>query len=69
MRLAVRLLGVVEVVLDGERLRAFDSLRLQRFLGLIALRRDEYMTIFFLLFNYFIYMCARYIRAQSVLEK
>ena len=33
MRLAVRLLGVVEVVLDGERLRAFDSLRLQRFLG------------------------------------
>jgi DNA-binding SARP family transcriptional activator len=40
MRLAVRLLGVVEVVLDGERLRAFDSLRLQRFLALIALRRD-----------------------------
>ncbi len=40
MRLAVRFLGVVEVVLDGERLRAFDSLRLQRFLALIALRRD-----------------------------
>jgi DNA-binding SARP family transcriptional activator/DNA polymerase III delta prime subunit len=40
MRLAVRLLGGVEVVLDGERLRAFDSLRLQRFLALIVLRRD-----------------------------
>jgi predicted ATPase/DNA-binding SARP family transcriptional activator len=40
MRLAVRLLGVVEVVLDGERLHALDSLRLQRFLALIALRRD-----------------------------
>ena len=40
MRLAVRLLGGVEVILDGERLRAFDSLRLQRFLALIALRRD-----------------------------
>jgi DNA-binding SARP family transcriptional activator len=40
MRLAVRLLGIVEVVLDGERLRAFDTLRLQRFLALIALRRD-----------------------------
>jgi DNA-binding SARP family transcriptional activator len=39
-RLAVRLLGGVEVVLDGRRLRAFDSLRLQRFLALIALRKD-----------------------------
>ena len=39
-RLAVRLLGGVEIVLDGRRLRAFNSLRLQRFLALIALRRD-----------------------------
>lgn len=39
-RLEVRLLGVVEVILDGRRLRAFDSLRLQRFLALLALRRD-----------------------------
>ena len=39
-RLEVRLLGVVEVILDGRRLRAFNSLRLQRFLALIALRRD-----------------------------
>ena len=39
-RLEIRLLGVVEVILDGRRLRAFDSLRLQRFLALIALRRD-----------------------------
>ena len=39
-RLEVRLLGAVEVVLDGRRLRAFDALRLQRFLALIALRRD-----------------------------
>jgi DNA-binding SARP family transcriptional activator len=39
-RLEVRLLGAVEVVLDGRRLRAFDSLRLQRFLALIVLRRD-----------------------------
>jgi DNA-binding SARP family transcriptional activator len=39
-RLEVRLLGAAEVVLDGRRLRAFYSLRLQRFLGLIALRRD-----------------------------
>ncbi len=38
-RLEVRLLGVVEVILDGRRLRAFNSLRLQRFLALIALRR------------------------------
>lgn len=37
-RLEVRLLGVVEVILDGRRLRAFNSLRLQRFLALIALR-------------------------------
>ncbi len=40
VRLGVRLLGVVEVILDGRRLRAFNSLRLQRFLALIALRRD-----------------------------
>lgn len=39
-RLSVRLLGVVEVILDGRRLAAFDSLRLQRFLALLALRRD-----------------------------
>ena len=39
-RLEVRLLGAVEVVLDGDRLRAFNSLRLQRFLGLIATRSD-----------------------------
>ena len=39
-RLEVRLLGVVEIILDGRRLRAFNSLRLQRFLALIAIRRD-----------------------------
>lgn len=39
-RLRVRLLGAVEVILDGRRLRAFDSLRLQRFLGLIASRSE-----------------------------
>ncbi|MFE3452575.1 ATP-binding protein [Nonomuraea sp. NPDC059194] len=39
-RLEVRLLGAVDVILDGHRLRAFNSLRLQRFLALIALRRD-----------------------------
>ncbi len=39
-RLEVRLLGVVEIILDGRRLRAFNSLRLQRFLALLALRRD-----------------------------
>ena len=39
IRLEVRLLGVVEIILDGRRLRAFDSLRLQRFLALIAIRR------------------------------
>ena len=39
-RLEVRLLGGVEIILDGRRLRAFNSLRLQRFLALIALRRD-----------------------------
>src|SRR5262245_27217397 len=39
-RLVVRLLGVVEIILDGRRLRAFNSLRLQRFLALIALRGD-----------------------------
>ncbi len=38
-RLEVRLLGAAEVLLDGQRLRAFDSLRLQRFLALIVLRR------------------------------
>ena len=41
VRLEVRLLGAVEVVLDGRRLRAFNSLRLQRFLALIALRSDR----------------------------
>jgi len=40
VRLQVRLLGAVEIILDGRRVRAFDSLRLQRFLALIALRRD-----------------------------
>lgn len=39
-RLQVRLLGAVEVILDGQRLRAFDALRLQRFLAVIALRKD-----------------------------
>ncbi|MDJ0955934.1 MAG: AAA family ATPase [Arenicellales bacterium] len=39
-RLEVQLLGAVEVILDGRRLRAFNSLRLQRFLALIALRRN-----------------------------
>src|SRR5215813_14086114 len=39
-RLEVRLLGAVEVILDGRRLGAFNSLRLQRFLALIVLRRD-----------------------------
>ena len=38
-RLEVRLLGAVEVILDGRRLGAFNSLRLQRFLALITLRR------------------------------
>ena len=37
-RLEVRLLGAVEVVLDGRRLGAFNSLRLQRFLALITVR-------------------------------
>lgn len=40
VRLEVRLLGVVEIILDGRRLGAFSSLRLQRFLALIALRKD-----------------------------
>lgn len=39
-RLEIRLLGGVEIILDGRRLRAFNSLRLQRFLALIVLRRD-----------------------------
>ncbi len=39
-RLQVRLLGTGEIILDGRPLRALNSLRLQRFLGLIALRRD-----------------------------
>ena len=39
-RLQIRLLGAVEIILDGRRLRAFNSLRLQRFLALIALRTD-----------------------------
>ena len=40
-RLQVRLLGAVEIILDGRRLRAFNSLRLQRFMALIALRGSE----------------------------
>ena len=39
-RLQVRLLGTVEVIFEGSRLRAFDSLRLQRSLAAIAMRRD-----------------------------
>jgi DNA-binding SARP family transcriptional activator len=39
-RLQVRLLGAVEIILNGRRLRAFNSLRLQRFLALIVLRRN-----------------------------
>jgi DNA-binding SARP family transcriptional activator len=39
-RLTVRLLGGVEIILDGRRVRALNSLRLQRFLALLALRRD-----------------------------
>jgi DNA-binding SARP family transcriptional activator len=39
-RLQIRLLGSVEIILDGRRLPAFNSLRLLRFLALIALRRD-----------------------------
>jgi DNA-binding SARP family transcriptional activator len=39
-RLEVRLLGAVDVILDGRRLRAFNSIRLQRSLALIAIRRD-----------------------------
>ncbi len=38
-RLEVRLLGAVEIILDGRRLRAFNAIRLHRFLALIALRR------------------------------
>ena len=38
-RFEVRLLGAVEVILDGRRLGAFNNLRLQRFLALITLRR------------------------------
>ena len=40
VRLQVRLLGTVEVILDGQRLRAFNSLRMQRFLALVTLRRE-----------------------------
>ncbi len=39
-RLEVRLLGAVEIILDGTRLRAFNALRLQKFLALIVLRRE-----------------------------
>src|SRR5262245_21452647 len=39
-RLKVRFLGGVEIILDGRRLRGFNSLRLQRFLALDALRRE-----------------------------
>ncbi len=38
-RLQVRLLGGAEVILDGHRMRAFESPRLQRFLALLALRK------------------------------
>ena len=34
------MLGSVEIILDGQRLRHFSSLRLQRFLALIVLRTD-----------------------------
>ena len=40
-RLQIRLLGAVEIILDGRRLSAFNSLRLQRFLALIVLRRVQ----------------------------
>jgi DNA-binding SARP family transcriptional activator len=39
-RLQIRLLGAVEIILDGRRLSAFNSLRLQRFLAFIVLRSD-----------------------------
>jgi DNA-binding SARP family transcriptional activator len=39
-RLEIRLFGAAEVILDGRRLDAFDSLRLQRFLALVVLRKD-----------------------------
>jgi DNA-binding SARP family transcriptional activator len=39
-QLRVRLLGAAEVILDGQRLRGFNSPRLQRFLALIATRRE-----------------------------
>ena len=39
-RLQVRLFGAVEIILDGRRLRAFDSLRLQRFLARTVLWRE-----------------------------
>lgn len=39
-RLEVRLLGAVEIILDGRHLRAFNSLRLQRLLASIVLRKD-----------------------------
>ena len=47
-RLEVRLLGVAEIILDGRRLRAFNSLRLQRFLALIALREGPGLALFVL---------------------
>ncbi len=40
VRLRVRLLGAVDVILDGRPLRAFDSPRLQRFLALIVTRKE-----------------------------
>ena len=39
-RLEIRLLGRVGVILDGQRLPAFSSLRLQRFLALVSMRRE-----------------------------
>jgi DNA-binding SARP family transcriptional activator len=40
VRLEVRLLGAFEVIADGRRLRAFDSVRMQRALAMVAIRRD-----------------------------
>ena len=40
VHLSVRLLGAAEVILDGRRLRGFNSPRLQAFLARIALRRE-----------------------------
>lgn len=39
-RLGVRILGSAEIILGGHRLGVFDSLRVQRFIGLLAVRRE-----------------------------